>query len=71
MTIAAASPPDGVCATGGRDVTPGAPDRIAAAIAAGEFVVPIAATFPVEQTQAAVELQRGGHVHGKVVITLA
>jgi NADPH:quinone reductase-like Zn-dependent oxidoreductase len=52
-------------------VTPGAPDRIAAAIAAGEFVVPIAATFPVEQTQAAVELQRGGHVHGKVVITLA
>jgi NADPH:quinone reductase-like Zn-dependent oxidoreductase len=69
-TIAAASPPDGVRATGGRDATPGALDRIAAAIAAKEFVVPIAATFPVEQTRAAVELQRGGHVHGKVVITL-
>ena len=45
--------------------------RIAAAIAAGKFVVPIAATFPIEQTSAAVELQRAGHVHGKVVITLA
>jgi NADPH:quinone reductase-like Zn-dependent oxidoreductase len=69
-TIAAASPPDGVRATGGRDATPGALERIAAAIAAGEFVVPIAATFPIEQTRAAVELQRAGHVHGKVVITL-
>lgn len=70
-TIAAASPPDGARATGGRDATPGALERIAAAIAAGEFVVPIAATFPIEQTRAAVELQRAGHVHGKVVITLA
>jgi NADPH:quinone reductase-like Zn-dependent oxidoreductase len=41
------------------------------AIAAGEFVVPIAATFPIEQARAAVELQRAGHVHGKVVITLS
>ena len=70
-TIAAASPPKGAHATGGRDATPGALERIAAAIAAGEFVVPIAATFPVEQTRAAVDLQRGGHVRGKVVITLA
>jgi NADPH:quinone reductase-like Zn-dependent oxidoreductase len=69
-TIAASSPPDGVRATGGRDATPGALERIAAAIAAGEFVVPIAATFPVEQARAAVELQRAGHVHGKVVVTL-
>ena len=52
----------------GRDA--GALERITAAIAAGEFVVPIAATFPIEQTRAAVELQRAGHVHGKVVITL-
>jgi NADPH:quinone reductase-like Zn-dependent oxidoreductase len=43
---------------------------IAAAIAAGHLVVPIAATFPIEQTRAAVDLQRSGHVHGKVVITL-
>ena len=70
-TIAAASPPDGVRATGGRDATPGALERIAAVIAAGEFVVPIAATFPIEQIRAAAELQRAGHVHGKVVITLA
>jgi NADPH:quinone reductase-like Zn-dependent oxidoreductase len=69
-TIAAASPPDGARATGGRDATPGALERITAAIAAGEFVVPIAATFPIEQARAAVELQRAGHVHGKVVITL-
>jgi NADPH:quinone reductase-like Zn-dependent oxidoreductase len=69
-TIAAASPPDGVRATGGRDATPGALERIAAAIVAGEFVVPIAATFPIERTREAVELQRAGHVHGKVVITL-
>jgi NADPH:quinone reductase-like Zn-dependent oxidoreductase len=70
-TIAAgATPLDGVRATGGRDATPGALERITAAIAAGEFVVPIAATFPIEQSRAAVELQRAGHVHGKVVITL-
>ena len=69
-TIAASSPPDGVRATGGRDATPGALEHIAAAIAAGEFTVPIAATFPIEQTRAAVELQRDGHVHGKVVIVL-
>jgi NADPH:quinone reductase-like Zn-dependent oxidoreductase len=70
-TIAAASPPEGVHATGGRDATPGALERITTAIAAGEFVVPIAATFPIEQTSAAVELQRAGHVHGKVVIALS
>jgi len=70
-TIAAASPPDGVRATGGRDATPGALERITAAIAAGEFIVPIAATFPIEQIRAAVELQRAGHVHGKVVITFS
>jgi hypothetical protein len=46
-------------------------DAVINAIGAGEFVVPIAATFPVEQTRDAVERQRGGHVHGQVVITLA
>jgi NADPH:quinone reductase-like Zn-dependent oxidoreductase len=70
-TIAAASPPQGTHATGGRDATPGALERIATAIAAGELVVPIAATFPIEQARAAVELQRAGHVHGKVVITVS
>jgi hypothetical protein len=32
--------------------------------------VPIAATFPAGQIRAAVELQAGRHVHGKVVIDL-
>ena len=66
----AGSPPDGARATGGRDATPGALDRIASAIAAGELTVPIEATFPIERTRDAVELQRARHAHGKVVITL-
>jgi len=32
--------------------------------------VPIAATFPVEDIRAAVELQAARHVHGKVMIDL-
>ena len=68
-TIAASGAPDGTRAVGGKDATPGALERITAAIAAGKLVVPIAATFPIDQTRAAVELQRAGHVHGKVVIT--
>ncbi|MCO5971844.1 zinc-binding dehydrogenase [Actinoallomurus soli] len=39
-------------------------------IRAGELTVPIAATFPIERIRDAVALQAGGHVHGKVVITL-
>jgi NADPH:quinone reductase-like Zn-dependent oxidoreductase len=70
-TIAAGpNPPGGVRATGGSDAPPDALDRIATAIVAGELVVPIAATFPLDQIREAVEHQRGGHVHGKIVITL-
>jgi NADPH:quinone reductase-like Zn-dependent oxidoreductase len=70
-TIAAGpNPPGGVRATGGSDAPPDALDRIAAAIVAGELVVPIAATFPLAQIREAVEVQRGGHVHGKIVVTL-
>lgn len=57
-------------ATGGSEAPPDALDRIAAAIAAGELVVPIAATFPLDRIREAVELQRNGHTHGKIVITL-
>jgi NADPH:quinone reductase-like Zn-dependent oxidoreductase len=64
------NPPGGVRATGGRDATPGALERITDAIAAGQLTVPIAATFPVEQIRDAVTLQQAGHVHGKVVIML-
>ena len=69
-TIAAGpNPPGGVRATGGVDAPPDALDRITEAIAAGKLVVPIAATFTLEQIRDAVTLQRGGHVHGKVVVT--
>ena len=36
----------------------------------GRLHVPIAATFPVDEVRAAVALQAGRHVHGKVVIDL-
>ena len=71
-TIAAGpNPPGGVRATGGIDADPNAIERITDAILAGKVTVPIAATFPIEQTRDAVTLQAGRHVHGKIVITLA
>lgn len=70
-TIAAGpNPPGGVRATGGIDAGPAELKQITDAIAAGELVVPIAATFPLERVREAVELQAGRHVHGKVVLTL-
>jgi NADPH:quinone reductase-like Zn-dependent oxidoreductase len=45
-------------------------DEVAALVAAGHIQVPIAARFPVQQVRAAVELQAGRHVHGKIVIDL-
>jgi NADPH:quinone reductase-like Zn-dependent oxidoreductase len=70
-TIAAhPNPPSGVRATGGVDAGPDATQRITEAILAGAITVPIAATFPIEQTRDAVTLQAGRHVHGKIVITL-
>jgi NADPH:quinone reductase-like Zn-dependent oxidoreductase len=61
--------PDGVRSTGAINATPGALDRIAAALAAGHVVLPVEATFPIDAIRDAVELQRAGHVRGKVVIT--
>ena len=70
-TIAAGpNPPGGARPTGGAQATPGALPRIAEMVAAGKLTVPIAATFPLEQVREAVALQRSGHVHGKVVVTL-
>jgi NADPH:quinone reductase-like Zn-dependent oxidoreductase len=70
-TIAARpNPPGGVRATGGRDADPDTMQRITDAILAGKITVPIAATFPIEQTRDAVTLHAGRHVHGKIVITL-
>jgi hypothetical protein len=47
-----------------------APQPDKASARAHQLRVPIAAAFPVEQIRAAVELQAGRHVHGKVVINL-
>lgn len=63
-------PPDGVRSTGGGEAEPGALGRVTAAILAGQLTVPIAATFPIEQTREAANLQRDRHAHGKIVITL-
>jgi NADPH:quinone reductase-like Zn-dependent oxidoreductase len=70
-TIAAADPPAGVRRTGGRDAAPDALDRGAGLVASGRVRVPIAATYPLERVREAVEVQRAGHVHGKLVVTLA
>jgi NADPH:quinone reductase-like Zn-dependent oxidoreductase len=61
---------DGITPANGANAAPGAIEEIARLVAAGQLRVPIAATFPIEQIRAAVELQAGRHVHGKVVIDL-
>jgi NADPH:quinone reductase-like Zn-dependent oxidoreductase len=60
---------DGITSANGADAA-GAIDEVARLVGAGKIRVPIAATFPVEQIRAAVELQAGRHVHGKIVIDL-
>lgn len=70
-TIAAANPPAGVLRTGGGNAAPDALERIAGLVAAGRVTVPIAGTYPIERIGEAVERQRAGHVHGKLVVTLA
>ena len=61
---------DGITPANGANAAPGAIEEIARLVAAGRLRVPIEASFPVEQIRAAVELQAGRHVHGKVVIDL-
>jgi NADPH:quinone reductase-like Zn-dependent oxidoreductase len=62
---------DGITPANGANAAPGAIEEIARLVALGQLLVPIAANFPVEQIRAAVELQAGRHVHGKVVIDLS
>jgi len=70
-TIAAGpNPPGGAVATGGGQAAPDALERIAQALADGRLILPIEATFPIDRIADAVALQRGGHVRGKVVITV-
>jgi NADPH:quinone reductase-like Zn-dependent oxidoreductase len=61
---------DGITPANGANAAPGAIEEIARLVASGQVRVPVAATFPVGQVRAAVELQAGRHVHGKVVIEL-
>jgi NADPH:quinone reductase-like Zn-dependent oxidoreductase len=67
---AVAAQVDGVMQANGADAAPGALEEVARLVAAGRLRVPIAASFPVEQVRAAVELQAGRHVRGKVVVDL-
>ncbi|WP_033216335.1 NADP-dependent oxidoreductase [Kitasatospora phosalacinea] len=60
----------GVAAANGADAAPGALGEIARLVAEGRLRVPVAATFPIDRIRAAVELQAGRHVRGKVVIDL-
>ncbi len=60
----------GTHSPGGVNAPAGALERITKAILAGRLTVPIAATFPLEQIREAVTLQSGGHVQGKIVVTL-
>lgn len=61
---------DGITPANGAHAAPGAVEEIARLVASGLLRVPIAASFPMEQIRAAVELQAGRHVHGKVVIDI-
>jgi NADPH:quinone reductase-like Zn-dependent oxidoreductase len=61
---------DGITAANGASAAPGTLEKLASLIAAGRLRVPIAASFPIEQIRAAVELQVGRHVKGKIVIDL-
>jgi NADPH:quinone reductase-like Zn-dependent oxidoreductase len=62
---------NGVTPANGASAAPGAIEEIARLAAEGGLRVPIAATFPVDEVRAAVKLQAGRHVHGKVVVDLA
>lgn len=61
---------DGITPATGANAALGTIEEIARLVAAGQIRVPIAASFPMEQIRAAVELQAGRHVHGKVVIDI-
>jgi NADPH:quinone reductase-like Zn-dependent oxidoreductase len=65
-----ASQIDGIPTANGALAAPGSLEKLASLVATGRLRVPIAATFPVEQIRAAVELQAGRHAKGKVVVDL-
>ncbi|WP_166982963.1 NADP-dependent oxidoreductase [Paramicrobacterium fandaimingii] len=62
--------PDGIRWSTGSEAAPGALEKIIRAVSAGDIIVPIAATFSLEQVRDAVQLQAGRHTHGKIVVAL-
>jgi NADPH:quinone reductase-like Zn-dependent oxidoreductase len=61
---------DGITPANGANAPKGSLEEIAGLVEANRLRVPIAAHYPVDEIRAAVELQAGRHVHGKVVIDL-
>lgn len=61
---------EGIRPANGANATDDDLAELARLVATGRLQVPIAARFPLEQLRAAVELQAGRHVKGKVVIDL-
>jgi NADPH:quinone reductase-like Zn-dependent oxidoreductase len=59
---------DGVRAANGATTSAASLQDVARLVAEGVVRIPIAAAFPVEEIRAAVELQAGRHVRGKVVV---
>ena len=59
---------DGVRAANGATTSAESLQDVARLVADGVVRIPIAAAFPVEEVRAAVELQAGRHVRGKVVV---
>ncbi|MBN9391810.1 MAG: NADP-dependent oxidoreductase [Chloroflexi bacterium] len=69
ISVIAAQVP-GVRGVTGANAAPGTLERVAELVVAGKIIVPIAATYPVEQIQEAARFQATRHAHGKVVVTL-
>jgi NADPH:quinone reductase-like Zn-dependent oxidoreductase len=61
---------EGVRPANGADAASGSLEEVARLAATNQILVPITASFPVEQIREAVKLQAERHVHGKVVIDL-
>lgn len=62
--------PEGVSQVGGSAATTEDMTKILDYLLAGKMSVPIAATFAFDNFRAAIELQKGRHTHGKIVVTI-
>jgi NADPH:quinone reductase-like Zn-dependent oxidoreductase len=71
VTIEADDPPSGARPVNGSDARPGALLELLRLVQSGGLRVPIAATFPLDEFQRAVDLQRARHARGKVAVVMA